>query len=144
MHRARLVDMQPPKREIPIHCPLCGVRQGIPDGPLGGRGSYFVLTSLGLILAVTGSYIATRTLPRYAALTAAYHLNLPNETLWVLRNGWLQPIPGCLLTIGGLGGVLRQRSGAVLLVATVVTVLAGIAILLLDWAVLLLPDLVLV
>lgn len=125
-------------------CPFCGCSREFTVSPAGGRARYIILTCLGLLLAMTGVYVATRTLPRFAAIQKGFHLDLPAETVWVLQSAWIQPIPGCLVMLGGLSGVLRRRPGAVTFVATTFALLVAIALLLLDWSALLLPDMVLV
>lgn len=130
-------------------CPFCGSAgtsgsAGLRE-PVGLSRWPFALCMLaGLLFGATGAYVATRTLPRYAAVRDAYGFDVPAETAWVLDSGWAQPVPGCLASILGLCGVLRRRRGRVLLVAGWLAILVAAALFLIDWAALLLPGVLLV
>ncbi len=129
----------------PLVCPLCGSAPAPATlRTTNWRPAFVVLTLMGGIMACAGTWIATQTLPRFARVQADWGFTLPAETNLILRSGALQPIPGCLLMIGGLLGVLRRRSGRRLFSLLVAVFLAGFALLTLDLLALLLPEMVLV
>lgn len=111
-----------------------------PDLRLG----YVFSLGLGCLFAALGVYLAARTLPRYAEVQARYHFSLPPESRWVLGSGWLQPVPGCLLILAGLTGLLAKTPGRRQALATVAIVLLALALVAATGAALLIPELTLV
>ena len=108
------------------------------------RIGYVFALGLGALFAALGVYLAARTLPRFADVQARYHFSLPAETRWILRSGWLQPVPGCFLILAGLTGLLARSPGRRHALATVVIVLLALALVAATGAALLLPELTMV
>lgn len=108
------------------------------------RIGYVFALGLGALFAALGVYLAARTLPRFADVQARYHFSLPAETRWILRSGWLQPVPGCLLMLAGLTGLLAKAPGRRHALATVAIVVLALALVAATGAALLLPELTMV
>lgn len=126
-------------------CPICGcaVQSGAIHSPAPTLALY-LMTLLGLVLAGAGAWVSIRILPRFAGVVEAFRWEVPPETAWVLRSGVLQPLPGCLVMMSSLLGILVTRHARTMLLVGGLCAVASIGLLVTTWLALLLPEFVLV
>jgi len=116
------------------------------DAPVTGstRLGYFAVCGAGLILSVLAVYLSMRVLPRFALVQQRYGFVLPWETRVALRSGMLQPIPGCMVLLAGLTGLLTRSPSRRHAIVTAILLLIAIAAPVATAVTLLLPELTLV
>jgi len=126
-------------------CPWCGAAGATaPPAKTRVTPEFHLLTVGGLLMAILGAYVGNSTLPRFVTIAEVYRIDLGTGTSWVLANGGLQPLPGCLLMVVSLIGLLSPRSASIMRVLAWCLLFAGVFLFGATWAALMRPEFVLV